>query len=90
MKKINIKEGRFGVKHYNLRCPHCRTDHYMPYWRIRLDFLIHGETKFHFHCPVCHKTTTKRMMFNIVNDHTDVDERIMNGRRLWDERMHRQ
>ena len=89
IRKVYIKKGRLGLKRYNLRCPHCRTDHYVSYWWIRLKFLLYGEHSWHHHCPVCHKTTTKRIMFNIVNDHTDKDERIMNGRKNWDERMNR-
>lgn len=84
--KIHIQK-RYGLKWYNLRCPHCRTDHYTLYLLLRLKFLIHGETSWHFHCPHCHKATAKKMMFNIVNDHTDKDERVMNGKKLWDDRI---
>lgn len=86
MKNINIIR-KYGFKWYNLRCPHCRTDHYKPYFLLRLEFLFYGERIWLFHCPACHKTTAKRMMFNIVNDHTDKDERVMNGKRLWDTRI---
>ena len=87
MKKIHIKKGKLGFKLYNLRCPYCGNDHHIPYWKIRLKFLIKGETQWHHHCTRCHKTTTKKMMFNIVNDHTDKDERKMNGKKLWDDRI---
>ena len=84
--KIHIQK-RHGLKWYNLRCPHCGTDNYKLYSLLRLKFLMHGEASWHFHCPHCHKTTAKKMMFNIVNDHTDKDERIMNGKKLWDDRI---
>ena len=86
MKKINIIR-KYGLKWYNLRCPYCRTDHYVPYFILRLRFFLYGETEWHIHCPHCHKVTTKRTMFNIVNDHTNKDERIMNGKKLWDDRI---
>ena len=86
IERIGIKR-RYGVLWYNLRCPHCRTDHWRLYLWIRLRFLFNGECQWHFHCPVCHKATTKRIMFNIVNDHTDKDERVMNGKKLWDDRI---
>ena len=86
IRKVYIKK-KYGLLWYNLRCPYCRSDHYTLYLWLRLKFLIHGESKWHFHCPTCHKITTKRTMFNIVNDHTDKDERIMNGKPLWDRRI---
>lgn len=87
IRKVHIKKGRLGLKRYNLKCPYCGTDHYVPYWMVRARFLLHGECSWHHHCRVCHKATTKKIQFNIVNDHTDKDERIMNGKPLWDRRI---
>lgn len=84
--KIRIKR-KNGFLWYNLRCPYCQSNYYVPYFFLRLKFLIYGETKWYHHCQKCHKVTAKRIMFNVVNDHTDKDERIMNGRKLWDSRI---
>lgn len=84
--KVYIRK-RYGLKWYNLRCPHCRTDHWVLYWKVRLRFFLLGECSWLFHCPNCHKATSKRIMFNVVNDHTDKDERVMNGKKLWDDRI---
>lgn len=84
--KVYFKK-KNGLLWYNFTCPYCKSDSNMLYLWLRLRFLILGESKLYFHCPVCHKTTTKRLMFNIVNDHTDKDERVMNGKQLWDERI---
>lgn len=84
--KIYIQKEK-GIQWYKFTCPYCKAEHKIPYMLLKLRFLIKGECKFHHHCSQCHKTTTKQLMFNIVNDHTDKDERIMNGKKLWDDRI---
>lgn len=86
IEKIYLKR-KNGLLRYTFTCPHCKAEADMLYLWIRLRFLIKGESKFYFHCPSCHKATAKRLMFNIVNDHTDKGERVMNGKKLWDGRI---
>ena len=86
IKKTYLKK-KNGLIWYNFTCPYCKGEANILYFWIRLRFLIKGESKFYFHCPSCHRATAKKIMFNIVNDHTDKDERIMNGKKLWDNRI---
>lgn len=83
--KIYLKK-KNGLFWYSFTCPYCRSEHKTLYLSLRLRFLVFGESKWHFSCPNCHKTTTKLIMFNVVNDHTDKEERILNSK-CWDKRM---
>lgn len=84
MHATKIKKGKLYNK-YNLRCNHCGTDIFIPFFLLKLRYFF-TDVKY-VSCPNCHKTTCWKIYSNIVPDHTDKKERLINKGSQWDNRI---
>lgn len=82
MKDMNVKRKWF-IRWYRLRCSYCGTETYKPYFYLVFKSLLKG--RIYNACPICHKSTCYVPLFNIVTDHTDKNEKILN-KDIWDSR----
>jgi len=81
---LNIKQGKIWKK-YRFRCAYCGATHTTILWILKLKLIF--TSTIHYHCKVCHHTSTYKEHFHLDRDSTDPTERENNKRKLWDNRL---
>ena len=84
MKELNKQKGKLWTK-YKIRCNHCGSYKWRALWILKLQFIF--KDKIVTTCPDCHKKSSWVMVYHIVHDTTDKDEKLFNKQDLWDKRL---